>query len=200
MVNELQLYSDPAVYSGDTVIARLYQDGAQIGGNISTTEVGVSGNFLGNMPAGSPGDYVVIFYDSSIDIIGQGEISWDGSNELYLLAPEVSEIRSEMEKAGTKLTAVKDKTDNMPALPAATGEYNTQMGYIPTNLGDVPTATELNSDHGTGSWEGATVPTVGAIADAVWDEDLTEHTTVNTAGKILKQIKSTVGAILGLIS
>ena len=52
---------------------------------------------------------------------------------------------------------------------------------------------------------GATVDTNGllntdAISDAVWNEDLTEHTTVNTAGKILKQIKSTVGAILGLIS
>ena len=38
------------------------------------------------------------------------------------------------------------------------------------------------------------------IADDVWDEDLTEHTNVNTAGKIVQQIKSIVGAILGLIS
>lgn len=38
------------------------------------------------------------------------------------------------------------------------------------------------------------------ISNAIWDIDLTEHTTVNTAGKIVQQIKSIVGAIIGLIS
>ena len=35
-------------------------------------------------------------------------------------------------------------------------EYDTEMGYIPSNLGDVPIASELNSDHGAGSWVTAT--------------------------------------------
>ncbi len=39
---------------------------------------------------------------------------------------------------------------------APANEYNTQMGYIPANLGDVPIASELNSAHGAGSWATAT--------------------------------------------
>lgn len=41
---------------------------------------------------------------------------------------------------------------------------------------------------------------VSSVSSDVWDEDMTGHTTVNTAGKILQQIKSVVSAILGLIS
>jgi hypothetical protein len=35
---------------------------------------------------------------------------------------------------------------------APAGEYDTQMGYIPSNLADVPTASELDSEHGDGRW------------------------------------------------
>ena len=44
------------------------------------------------------------------------------------------------------------------------------------------------------------MPSVDGIVDGVWEKDLTEYNTVNTAGKIVKQIKSVVSAILGLIS
>lgn len=45
-----------------------------------------------------------------------------------------------------------------------------------------------------------TTLTAAQIADAVWDEDLTTHSTANTAAKIVRQIRSIVNAILGLIS
>lgn len=44
------------------------------------------------------------------------------------------------------------------------------------------------------------LPSGADIADDVWDKDLTENDTLNTAGKILKQIKSIIGTILGFIS
>jgi hypothetical protein len=37
------------------------------------------------------------------------------------------------------------------------------------------------------------------IADGVWDEDLSDHTTVGTAGKVVQQIRSVANAILGHI-
>jgi len=44
------------------------------------------------------------------------------------------------------------------------------------------------------------LPSGGAIADAVWDEDLVDHNIDNSSGKIMQQIKGVVNAVLGLIS
>lgn len=44
--------------------------------------------------------------------------------------PTVGAIRAEMEGVGTKLTAVKDKTDNLPANPAPASEYDARMQTI----------------------------------------------------------------------
>lgn len=46
---------------------------------------------------------------------------------------------------------------------APANEYDTQMGYIPSNLADVPTATELIAAHGSGAW---TTADVSALATA----------------------------------
>ena len=45
-----------------------------------------------------------------------------------------------------------------------------------------------------------TPPTVGAVADAVWDEEINDHIAVGTFGQAVRQIKSIANAILGLIS
>lgn len=73
---------------------------------------------------------------------------------------------------------------------APANEYDVQMGYIPSNLGDVPTDSELDASHGAGSWESAVPPTVGAIADAVWDEILTgaTHNIATSAGRRVREI------------
>ena len=44
------------------------------------------------------------------------------------------------------------------------------------------------------------LPTVSGIADAVWDEDLTTHTTSKSAGWFVRKIKQIVDSILGLIA
>jgi len=51
----------------------------------------------------------------------------------------------------------KDYIDAAISGRAPTNEYDTEMAYIPANLSDVPTATELNSAHGSGSWLSADV-------------------------------------------
>lgn len=44
------------------------------------------------------------------------------------------------------------------------------------------------------------VVTPSSIADAVWDEDLSTHTTPGTAGKIMSSIKKGIDAIIAFIS
>ena len=52
------------------------------------------------------------------------------NTDMVASAPTVGDIRTEMEGVGTKLTDVKDKTDNLPATPAADGEYDTEFTDI----------------------------------------------------------------------
>jgi len=73
--------------------------------------------------------------------------------------------------------AVKLKTDNLPADPASEGNVDDVAGEVDT---------ELSSSHGAGSWEGATPPTVGEIADAVWDEARAGHVTIGSMGYVMK--------------
>lgn len=47
---------------------------------------------------------------------------------------------------------------------APANEYDVQMGYIPSDLGDVPTAAELIAAHGAGAW---TTADVSALATAI---------------------------------
>ena len=73
------------------------------------------------------------------------------------------------------IDAIKAKTDNLPANPASQ-----------TNL-DVAVSTRLAA----ASYPGAL--TVGAIADAVWDEDMTAHNITNTAGHMLVDMGASAG-------
>lgn len=50
------------------------------------------------------------------------------------------------------------------ATRAPVSEYDTEMGYIPSNLSDIPTASELIAAHGSGGW---TTADVSALASAV---------------------------------
>jgi hypothetical protein len=92
--------------------------------------------------------------------------------------------------------------ENNPLIDAAisgrapANEYDTQMGYIPSNLGDVPTATELIAAHGSGAWTTADVSAlatsanVAAVPAAVWDEILTgaTHNIATSAGRRVREI------------
>lgn len=53
---------------------------------------------------------------------------------------------------------------------------------------------EALRDRGDAAWIGDTAEN---IADAVWDEDLTEHTTANSAGKIVSDVLARIGAFTG---
>ena len=42
-------------------------------------------------------------------------------------------------------------------------------------------------------------PTAAQIADAVWDEDLTTHTTAKSAGWFVRKIRATTEAFMGML-
>lgn len=81
----------------------------------------------------------------------------------------------------------KDYIDAAISGRAPANEYDTQIAYIPSDLSDVPTDSELDAAHGSGSWEGTT-PT--DVADAVWDELEAGHTVAGSFGEeVTKQGK-----------
>lgn len=84
-------------------------------------------------------------------------------------------------------TLLKDYIDAAISGRAPANEYDTQMAYIPSDLSDVPTDSELDTAHGAGSWEGTTP---ADVADAVWDELEAGHTDAGSFGEeVTKQGK-----------
>lgn len=85
MANELNAILDPS-QTGLTVVAKLrVPGGAQQGSDISTSESGSRpGWYTGTMPATPLGVYAVDFVSGS-DVVANGMIAWDGSQEVDLL-------------------------------------------------------------------------------------------------------------------
>tara|TARA_B100001248_G_scaffold239629_1_gene205033 strand:+ start:11849 stop:12331 length:483 start_codon:yes stop_codon:yes gene_type:complete len=84
MANELQFYGNPALDSGLTIKAKIYDHtGTQIGSDVTCVEVGVLAIYRGDMPTTSAGEYVVRFFESTL-LKGQGIIYWSGSDEINL--------------------------------------------------------------------------------------------------------------------
>ena len=84
MASELQLYTDTVHLTGRTFIARLFNAGTQVGSDISLTETGSTGIYIGDMPSVAAGTYVVRFILTGgpyEQIAAHGEISWDGTAE-----------------------------------------------------------------------------------------------------------------------
>lgn len=88
-----------------------------------------------------------------------------------------------------------EATDDKDEILVDTTLIKTKTDYIPSDLAGVPTATELNTSHGSGSWEGTTPVDV---ADAVWDEPMSGHTIAGTFGKHVNKKLLTFAKWLGL--
>ena len=90
MANELNFYGDPATDSGLTIVARVYDSaGAQVGSDVSCSEVGSLAIYVGSMPSASSGQYGVRFFaGSETTPRATGLIDWNGSSEVTLAALE----------------------------------------------------------------------------------------------------------------
>jgi len=86
MADELKYYGK-LDETGLAVIAKVFDSlGSQVGGDVSLTETGTSAIYIGDMVTASAGEYGVRVIDSgSGDLLGQGTIKWDGTEEVEIL-------------------------------------------------------------------------------------------------------------------
>jgi hypothetical protein len=155
MPNELNI----ALKTGLTVTAQRYQAGAAVGSAINLSEVGTSGFYSGDM-TGSAGTYQLTFRSAGANV-GSGSIVWDGTAEVASSAPSVVQIRQEMDSNSTQLAAIKAKTDNLPASPAA--------------VSDIPTAD---------------ISSIKSTTDALNTERLANVATTSIVGNLIAQANS----------
>jgi hypothetical protein len=97
---------------------------------------------------------------SAADIWSVGTRALTDKSEFGLSSASINLIWDDLISGMTAVGSIgKLIADNLNATitsRAVPNEYDIQMGYIPSNLGDVPIASELNSVHGAGSWATAT--------------------------------------------
>lgn len=79
-----------------------------------------------------PNEYDTVIAALQTDLDNPNQYKATGFNTTT--PPTVGEIRTEMEGVGTKITGIKDKTDNIPASPAPSGEYDTEMARIDVDV------------------------------------------------------------------
>tara|TARA_R110000851_G_scaffold57296_1_gene133502 strand:- start:8905 stop:9282 length:378 start_codon:yes stop_codon:yes gene_type:complete len=107
MAQELNYYGH-LVESGLTVVAKVYnKSGVQVGGDVSCSEVGILSIYIGDMPTLLLGEYGVRFF-SGTTLLGQGNIFWNGTEEVEVLTIEtkVDVLDSEIEIIDNKLLTV----------------------------------------------------------------------------------------------
>lgn len=82
----------------------------------------------------------------------------------------------------TEIAAIKAKTDNLPASPANEATLTTIAGYLDTEIAAIKAKTDNlpASPAATGD-----IPSAATIADAVWDEATSGHSTGGTTGAAL---------------
>ena len=76
-------------------------------------------------------------------------------------------LTSDVDTAGSFAALFKDYIDTTISGRAPANEYDTEMAYIPANLGDVATAAELNSAHGSGAWTSTDVSGIQSDITAI---------------------------------
>lgn len=87
MAGEIQFITDPSVYVGSSLIAKVYDEtGTQQGVDVPLVDANNIAYFVGDMPSGVPaGDYMIRVFDILGVIettVGHGCICWTGTEEI----------------------------------------------------------------------------------------------------------------------
>lgn len=207
MASELQLYADPAVQSGLTVIARVYNTaGAQVGADVSCPEVGSLAIYIGNMPVAPAGEYAVRFF-SGTDCLAQSELYWDGSAEhsIFTIGEDVdalgggggSQDWSAAEREQIRFRLGLDGTATAPAVgdpDLATADdvaaVSVQVAAVDLDVDAIKAKTDLMNFTGGGLDANIIAVTGSAVADVT---DF--HAAVLTLAQIRDEVQAVVIAI-----
>jgi len=106
-----------------------------------------------------------------------------------------ADVKTAIEAAGSHLTLIKAKTDNLPANPAAVGSAMTLHADYDAaktaaqagdemDLVDAPNVTAVAAIQ-----SGLSTLSAGDVADAVWDESTASHTSSGTFGRLLNLLR-----------
>ncbi len=224
MANELNIQLDPFSDSGLTLIAKVFNsDGTQLGSNTAMTEVGSRAYYTASFSLVSvvDGAYLISF-ETATDFYGQGvlyvkigdEIDLSDVETEALAAVRETNIVSEVNTNETKIDLIETKAQADARQSSLIGEHNDTQADIAalndispaqvntevdTALGDydAPTKTELDAAESNII---ASIPSVGNIADGVWDEPYNQHTTAGTFGKLMDLLRKANRAIDGEIT
>ncbi len=111
-------------------------------------------------------------------------------------SPVSASISVDIQTIDSNVDSIKAQTDKMQF----NGSNNIQARVNDKGVLNDPSAsdidTQLSSTHGSGSWEKSSA---SDIADAVWNEPLSNHTITGTFGKTINTIKSIVNFIRSMI-
>ena len=78
MANDIQI----SVVTGLTITLQIYSGAATVGASFIATEIGTTGEYVANMPAGIPYGLYMVLATVAAGKIGSGQIFWDGDYEL----------------------------------------------------------------------------------------------------------------------
>lgn len=125
-------------------------------------------------------------YAKVIDAVGKADLGGGVSTSITLTLSSTWQIQF---WSGVGIAIIKD---------------GTTVGGVGGNpvmaTGGADTVIVNNTVGGTVGTISGTVPTVEQIADGVWDEDLTGHTTSKSAGWFVQKIKAITDAILAFVT
>jgi len=125
-------------------------------------------------------------------IANYADILDDGTNGLANLKSLIDTVDTVVDGIQTDLS---NGTDGLGAIKTAVDANQTDIELVKTEIGDVSEETELGGDGATdvaGALEliYGVIGGGGDLADQVWDEALSGHTTAGTAGQTLQNIET----------
>lgn len=180
MANELNIQLDP----GLTITAQIVQNATQVGSNVALTESGsLSGFYSGDMPgATAAGAYQVRFL-SGADVVGSGQIAWDGSSEITLgLLSTTAELEARTLPVENYFDSETDLVAIDAIAPAVIAQIQSGLataaavGAIPTDpllasdsrLDNLDAAISSRSSHGAPDLTNLDAAVSSRLADAVY--------------------------------
>jgi len=113
-------------------------------------------------PANNSGNTTNGVYDYRITgLVSPGESSDQQIKDVY---DKTVTIDGKVDTIDSNVDTINGNVDEPISSRAPSGEYDTEMGYIPSNLSDVATAAEDNTAHGAGAWTTANVSALATSA------------------------------------
>ena len=162
---EDSLYPLAVIYKSDNSVVASYGLSSVASGVYTTRQ------WIPTTPGYFKIDYNV-YSDSSYTTLSE---DYNSASELYFITNEYS--------YQSTLNAVKSQTDKLQFDANSYIKSNVQDKGVLNDPSVVDIDNQLSSTHGSGSWEtGSGGSTAAEIADAVWDEPISEHTTAGSFG------------------